>query len=228
MYNSENFHPNLQSYPKHIALIPDGGRRWAKIHGCTNQEAYDISTQLITQIIDYTFFHGSDYFSVYLASTSNFKRTSNEINDFCSAEWNYINNVFLPYAVKNKIKVKIVGTNNSNMKPFIKYITDIEDKTKDGKKTVNFCFNYNSLDEIEMASKQSCKTGDSFINHLQIPHPVDILIRTGDANVLSGFLLPQIATARIFFYEKLFNDFTLEDVKTIINKYLRYELKYGE
>lgn len=228
MFNSDSFHPNLEFYPKHIALIPDGGRRWAEIHGYTNQEAYAISTQLITQMIDFVFLQGTDCFSVFLASTSNFKRTSTEIEDFCSATWNYINNTFLPYAIKNQIRVKIVGTNNINMKPFIKFITDIEAKTKDGMKTVYFCFNYNSFDEIDMAAKQACKTGDSFINHLQIPHPVDILIRTGNANVLSGFLLPQIAAARIFFYEKLFNDFTMGDLNAIINAYLEYELKYGE
>lgn len=228
MYNSDNFHPNLELYPKHIALIPDGGRRWAEMHGYTNQEAYIISTKLITQIIDFVFSQGADYFSVFLASTSNFKRTSTEIDDFCSAEWNYINNVFLPYAINNKVKVKIVGTYNTNMVPFIKFITEIESKTKDGKKIVNFCFNYNSLDEIDMALKQSYKIGDSFVNHLQIPYPVDILIRTGNANVLSGFLLPQIAMARIFFCEKLFNDFTIEDLNAIVNTYQEYELKYGE
>ena len=228
MYNSDNFHPDLKIYPKHIALIPDGGRRWAKIHGCTNQEAYCISTQLITKIIDFVFSQGADCFSVFLASTLNFKRTSSEINDFCSIEWSYINNYFLPYAVKNKVKVKIVGTNNSNMVPFLKFITNIEDKTKDGKKTVNFCFNYNSLDEIDIASKKAYKKGDSFINYLQISYPVDILIRTGNANVLSGFLLPQIAMARIFFCEMLFNDFTIEDLDDIVNSYLENELKYGE
>lgn len=228
MYNNENFHPNLKKFPEHIALIPDGGRRWAKKNNISNLEAYATSMQKIIQMIDYSFSQGSSYFSVYLASTSNFKRTTEEIYDFCTSEWDFLNNIFLPYAIKNEVVIKIVGTNNINIKPFLKTIETIETKTKNGKKTVYFCFNYNSFDEIEGATSQANKYGGSFVNYLQIPHPVDILVRTGNANVLSGFLLPQIATARIFFFEKLFNDFTLNDFEFTINNYLKYELKYGE
>lgn len=228
MYNNENFHPNLKKFPEHIALIPDGGRRWAKKNNVSNLEAYATSMQKIIQMIDYSFSQGSKYFSVYLASTSNFKRTTEEIYDFCTSEWEFLNDYFLPYSIKNNIKIKIIGTKNINIEPFLESIKTIEAKTENGEKTVYFCFNYNSFDEIEIATSQANKQGGSFVNYLQIPHPVDILIRTGNANVLSGFLLPQIATARIFFFEKLFNDFTLYNFKYVINDYLNYELKYGE
>lgn len=228
MYSSDNFHPTLGTYPQHIALIPDGGRRWAKIHGCTNKEAYSLSMKSITQIIEFAFSHGVLYFSVFFSSTSNFKRTPQEICDFCSVEWDYLRHTFLPFAITNKIKVRIIGSNNANMDPFLDAIKQIEKKTEAGTQTVFFCFNYNSLDEIDAAIKHASKTGISFVNYLQIPHPVDILIRTGNANVLSCFLLPQIASARIFFLEKLFNDFSIDDLKQIIDSYLGYELKYGE
>lgn len=228
MYTSDNFHPNLKSFPNHIALIPDGGRRWAEKHGRTYIESYSNSMQIVLEIIDYIFKKGTEYFSIFFASTSNFKRTSQEVFDFCTAEWDFLNNIFLSYAINNDIRIKIVGTYNADLKPFEKSIENIEKETEKGNKTVYFCFNYNSIDEIDMAVKKSSETGESFVNYLQIPHPVDILIRTGNANVLSGFLLPQIASARIFFFEKLFNDFTLRELKKTINDYLSYDLKYGE
>lgn len=228
MYSTGNFHPQLISYPKHIALIPDGGRRWAKINGCSIKDSYSISMSLITQMIDFVFEQGTEYFSVFFASTFNFKRSIKEINDFCTVEWNYLNNDFLEYALRNNIKIKIVATKDKNMKPYSTDALNLETKTQKGIKTVYICFNYNSLDEIELASKRVCSHNDAFVNHLQVPCPVDILIRTGDANVLSSFLLPQIAFARIYFFRKLFNDFTIEDLKEVIDSYLSSELKYGE
>lgn len=228
MYTSDNFHPNLITFPEHIALIPDGGRRWAQKNRCTYLEAYLYSMQIILQLIDYTFNQGSKYFSIFFASVSNFKRSASEIHDFCTAEWTFLNDTFSSYALSHNIKIKIVGTDNDNLEPYKDNIKKLEQLTSNGTKTVYFCFNYNSLDEIDTALKQSNITGKSFVNYLQIPHPVDILIRTGNANVLSGFLLPQITSARIFFINKLFNDFSLEDYKKIINEYLNYELKYGE
>lgn len=228
MYTNDNFHPHLTTFPKHIALIPDGGRRWAQEHGCTYMESYSSSMSIIMDIIDFLFQNGTTYFSVFFASTSNFKRTTQEIHDFCTAEWNFINTDLLAYAKANNVSIKIIGTNNSHLKPYLQNIKDIEKQTIYGDKTIYICFNYSSLDEIEMALNQSSNGSESFVNYLQIPHPVDILIRTGDANVLSGFMLPQIASARIFFLKKLFNEFTLEDLKLIINDYLGYELKYGE
>lgn len=228
MYNSSNFHPQLVSYPKHIALIPDGGRRWASINKCSYKDSYLVSMRLITEMTDYIFEKGADFFSIFFASTFNFKRTRKEVDDFCTVEWNYLNTTFLEYALKKGVKIKIIGTKDVNMEPFIENVFELESKTKAGTKTVYFCFNYNSFDEIEFASKQAREDNDSFLNHLQVPYPIDILIRTGDANVLSGFLLPQIAFARIYFFKKLFNEFTVDDLKDVIDSYLGLDLKYGE
>lgn len=228
MYTSDNFHPNLITFPAHIALIPDGGRRWAQKNECTYAESYSYSMQLILQLIDYALVHGSKFFSVYFASTSNFKRSTSEIHDFCIAEWTFLNDIFFAYALNHNIKIKIVGTDNDVLKPYKHNIKKLEEHTSKGSKTVFFCFNYNSIDEIDMALKHPNDAKNSFVNYLQIPVPVDILIRTGNANVLSGFLLPQISFARIFFIDKLFNDFSLEDYKKIINEYLNYDLKYGD
>lgn len=61
-----------------------------------------------------------------------------------------------------------------------------------------------------------------------LPYPADILIRTGGAQTLSGFMLPQIAFARLFFLDKLFNDLTVKETLDLIKMYQKYELKYGE
>lgn len=68
----------------------------------------------------------------------------------------------------------------------------------------------------------------SFVNYLKIPYPVDILIRTGGAQTLSGFLLPQLAFARLFFLDELFNDITISKLNEILTIYGNYTLKHGQ
>lgn len=228
MYNTNNYHPYLDKYPKHIAIIPDGGRRWAKIHGCTVYDAYMKSVEFISKVLIHVYSKGTDVVTLYFASTSNFTRIDSEVDAFCMASWDYINGELLQLALKNNFKIRIVGTENENFNAFIGRTLQIESMTCKGEKTCNICFNYNSLDEIEYACQQSTLKDGDFLSHLKIPEPVDVLIRTGGANVLSNFLLPQLSAARLYFAEKLFNDLTFEDVDNYINEYLKSELKYGE
>lgn len=228
MYCSDNYYPFNCDFPRHIALIPDGGRRWAMIRKCTITESYSYSMKKIRQFIDWAFSAGASCFSVYMASTYNFRRTADEVSAFCESEWAFICNDFLPYAVNNDIKIRIVGTRDSNIQEYLNRIDMVEEKTSRGKRTVNFCFNYISYDEMETAFRRSTEKSIFFANNLDIPCPVNLLIRTGGANVLSGFLLPQVAFARLYFEKKLFNDFSIEDFQSYVDEYIKLELKYGE
>lgn len=226
-YSIINYLPDKNDYPTHIALIPDGGRRWALDNNCTNKEAYIYSMKKIKDFINLAFSSGAKYFSVYFASTYNFNRKSSEIKDFCDVEWDFLKHDFFSFAIENRVKIRIVGVKDDNMFPYLNDIEEIEQKTRTGERTVYFCFNYNSFQEIESAMLRSLEKKDFFVNHLDIVCPVNLLIRTGGANVLSGFLLPQLANARLYFSEKLFNDYTTEDFEKCINEYMRSELKYG-
>lgn len=228
MFNTEEYHPFLDKYPKHIAIVPDGGRRWAKEHGCTNYEAYLKSVELISQIIVRVFEKGTEVVTLFFASTANFKRSTQEVQDFCSASWDYINGALLQLAQTKNFRIRIIRTDNQNFVRFAEDAKRIETLTNEGNKTCNICFNYSSLDEIQNATELAAQKGGLFLSYLQIPIPVDILIRTGGANVLSNFLLPQLSAARLYFVDKLFNDLSLEDVDIIINQYTNTVLKYGE
>jgi len=227
-YNTDDYHPYLDKYPKHIAIVPDGGRRWAKEHGCTNYDAYLKSVELISQIVLRVFAREAEIVTLFFASTSNFKRSSQEVEDFCSASWDFIKGKLLQLALTNNFKIRIIRTDNQNFERFRADALRIEKLTNGGKKTCNICFNYNSLDEIQKAAELAAQKGGHFLSFMQIPEPVDVLIRAGGANVLSNFLLPQLAAARLYFVDKLFNDLTLEDFDNYINHYTNTVLKYGE
>lgn len=223
MYTNLNFHSEENATPKHIAIIPDGGRRWARQHGVAYKEAYLASIKKIVDLLEELYRNEVQYVSLYFASAFNFFRSKYEIDSFYEASTEGILRDLVPFSQNKKVTIKIVGYRDEQYKMPEKELVSFKTNRK-----LFICFNYNSFDEIESAF---CKKGDSeesFVNFLDIPYPVDILIRTGGAQTLSGFLLPQLAFSRLFFLEKLFNDLTLEDVQNILITYKRYNLKYGE
>lgn len=225
-YNENNFLPSSNAFPEHIAIIPDGGRRWAKEHACTIVDSYRLSMIKIHELIAWSMKRGVQEVSVFMSSTYNFKRSEEEVEAFCVAEWEYFSGVALQYALLNNIRIRIVGSRDKHLNQFLEKKEIIENQTRNGDRYINFCFNYNSFDEIENAKGSYEKS--SFLNRLKIKRPVNLMIRTGGAKVLSCFLLPQLAFARLFFVDKLFNDFSVDDYSDCINEYLGYELKYGE
>ncbi len=229
MYTNDNFYPHSFPIPYHIAIIPDGGRRWATEHNVRYKDSYKISIQKIRELLEQLYVYGTQCISIYCASTQNFLRSEYEVKSFCDAGWEGIIDELVPFAISQNISIEVVGRkdiNSSNFEDRIKYA---EQQTAfPNARKLFVCFNYNSLDEIESAFKKRNKGDDSFVNYLDVSYPVDILIRTGGAKTLSGFLLPQLAFARLFFLDKLFNDITFSDIKEILSIYANYNLKYGE
>lgn len=229
MYTNDNFYSHSFPIPNHIAIIPDGGRRWAIDHNISYKESYKISMKKIRDILEVLYGYGTQCISIYCASTQNFLRNEYEVKSFCDAGWEGIINELVPYAICHSISIEVVGRKDIHRNNFEDKVKYVEHQTSfSNARKLFICFNYNSLDEIESAFRKRNKEEDSFVNYLDISYPVDILIRTGGAKTLSGFLLPQMAFARLFFLDKLFNDITIFDIKEILSEYEQYTLKYGE
>ena len=86
---------------------------------------------------------------------------------------------------------------------------------------------YNPFVELLESSLKSNSPTD-LLNNLWISTPVDLIIRTGNANLLSNFLLLQSGFARLYFPDKLINDICKKDIEAIIDEFCKIERKYGE
>ena len=223
MYTNFNFHPQANMPPKHVAIIPDGGRRWARQREMPYKEAYLISMKKLMEMAEVLYQNGIQYISLFFASTQNFLRTEEEVRDFYEAEFLGVKEVLGPFAAQSHIELKIVGKYDERYR-----MPERAPEFGQSEKKMFICFNYSSLDEIEAAVERKKHKEESFVNYLEIPYPVDILIRTGGAQTLSGFMLPQVAFARLFFLDKLFNDLKVQEVSDIVDEYREYGLKYGE
>ncbi len=228
MYNSyDEFHPQGTNVIKHIAIIPDGGRRWAKSNGYTYYMAYKRMCMNLYEYCKNIYSRGVDVISLYFSSTQNFRRVSEEIDAFCKAETEFLNEYAKEISKQYKVNIIIVGKREGlpdYMMAAIKHMPPIQTINR---RKLYICINYNPHYEIEKAVIKAKEKDDLYINYLDVKEPVDIMIRTGGANVTSNFLMPQLGFARLFFLDKLFNDITMCEIDSVLNDYIKYELKYG-
>ena len=137
--------------------------------------------------------------------------------------------------VKKNIKLRFIGEINklpSKLRILIKASEKQTSKNTDLQ--INIALNYGSKSEIincvKIISKKKIKFTEKSINKnlftKYIPDP-DILIRTGNTQRLSNFMLWQIAYAEIFFEKKLWPDFNADDFRKILNKFKLIKRNFG-
>ena len=217
----------------HVAIIMDGNGRWGKKHKNSRNLGHKAGLLVIEKIIKETIKEKIKFLTLYAFSTENWKRPKKEIDYLFFLLENFlIKNI--EKLDKENIRLKILGK-----KIFSKKLNDIliksEKKTSKNKKLqINLALNYGSRSEILDAFNKiknkhiriNENNFDKFLHTSKIPDP-DLLIRTGNTQRLSNFLLWQIAYSEIFFVKKLWPDFNEKDYKKIILKFGKIKRNFG-
>ena len=187
----------------------------------------------VQKIVEYSISCKIPIISFYVFSSENWKRPKTEINYLLNLIKIYfkkeINNI-----IKNKIKINIIGRTKNLPGPIKKTLTLAENKTQKNKKLIiNLAINYGSKNEIVDSVKKlnfkSKKINEENITtnlYSKLPFP-DILVRTGGQKRLSNFMLWQLAYTEIFFLDKLWPDFSKNDLYKIIKKYHKIKRNFG-
>ena len=217
----------------HVAIIMDGNGRWGLKNKKTRNAGHKEGLKTIEKILKFSIKKKINYLTLFVFSTENWKRPKSEIN--------YIFKLLETFLIKKidnlnskDIKIKIIGKKNSNKK-LNKLLNKAEVITKNNKKIqINLALNYGSKYEIvntirKLVNSKKKINEKNFEENLftkNIPDP-DFLIRTGNTNRLSNFLLWQIAYSEIFFVKKLWPEFTVNDYKKIIDKFKKIKRNFG-
>ena len=197
----------------HVAIIMDGNGRWGLRNKNTRNEGHKAGLNTVEKIIKETINQKIKYLTLYAFSTENWKRPKKEINYLFRLLENFLLNRIDDLHKKN-IKLNIIGVRNFSKK-LNKLLNLSEKKTsKNTTLQINLALNYGSKFEIINALKKMNKNNDKineknlskYLQTKNTPDP-EILIRTGNTNRLSNFLLWQLAYAEIFFEKKLWPDF---------------------
>ena len=226
----------------HIGIIVDGNGRWAEERGKIRSEGHKAGAEALEKIILYTSKKKiANYLSLYVFSTENFNRSSEEVN--------YLMDLFMKWFKKAKSKydsenIKVLFSSKKDLlKPeLVKCIDELENETKNNTGlVVNFCLSYGGRQEIVDATKKivkDVKNGNLDIDSIdekvygkylynELPD-VDFLIRTSGENRISNFMLWQISYAEFYFPKVYFPDFTPECLKEAINVYKTRDRRFGK
>ena len=218
----------------HVAIIMDGNGRWGLRNKNTRNEGHKAGLNTVEKIIKETINQKIKYLTLYAFSTENWKRPKKEINYLFRLLENFLLNRIDDLHKKN-IKLNIIGVRNFSKK-LNKLLNLSEKKTsKNTTLQINLALNYGSKFEIINALKKMNKNNDKineknlskYLQTKDSPDP-EILIRTGNTNRLSNFLLWQLAYAEIFFEKKLWPDFNERNYLKIIKKFKKIKRNFGK
>jgi len=219
---------------KHIAIIMDGNGRWGLKKKKNRNFGHKQGLNVIENIINFVLDSEIKILTLFAFSTENWKRPQKEIDYLFSLLEFFLENKIEKLS-KKKICIKFIGNKKRIKKSLVKKMSNAEKITQfNDKLQINIALNYGSKDEIinsvnilkKKKLKLNIKNLEDNLYTKKLPDP-DILIRTGNTNRLSNFMLWQIAYTEIFFEKKLWPDFTINDLKRIISKYQKIHRKFG-
>jgi undecaprenyl diphosphate synthase len=212
----------------------DGNGRWGLKNKNSRNAGHKAGLKTVEKIIKESIKQQIKHLTLYTFSTENWKRPKSEIKFLFSLLESFLVNKINDFHKQN-IKLKIIGVKNFSPE-LNKLLTRSEKKTsKNTKLQINLALNYGSRFELINAFKNLKKNKikineknlSKYLQTKNIPDP-DILIRTGNTNRLSNFLLWQLAYSEIFFEKKYWPDFNKDDYNKIINKFKHIKRNFGK
>ena len=222
------------SSPLHVAIIMDGNGRWGIRKKNSRNYGHKQGIKVVESILSEAISRKIKYLTLYAFSTENWKRPQKEIN-FLFALLDAFIEQKIDQFNKQNIKLKIIGNISILKNKLKKKLKHSEDLTKKNNRLqVNLALNYGSKSELIYAFKKINKNKQNInVKNIEknlytsnIPDP-DILIRTGNTNRLSNFLLWQMAYSEIFFEKKLWPDFKENDYNKILKKFKKTKRNFG-
>jgi undecaprenyl diphosphate synthase len=174
--------------------------------------------------------------SLYVFSTENWKRTEDEISFLMVLIKSYLKKEYQFYK-DNSIRVVHSGDLERLPSDIQKELSSVMEQTSHFKGlTVNLLINYGGQDEIVRAVNRHIHenpdtdlTVDELQSHLDNPDlpPVDLLIRTGGEKRISNFLIWQTAYAELYFSQKLWPDWSAEDLREAVDSFKNRDRRFG-
>ena len=237
---------------KHLGIIADGNRRWAKAHGLPTIEGHRKGIDAIEALVRGAADAGIEYVTFYVFSTENWGRSKDEVGYLMKL----VETQIMPYArklAKMGAKLIILGSREGLSLKLEKLLRQAEEITADGTKlTVCFCFNYGGEQEIADAATAAAReladgaggandddakdtraseiTPEMIRAHLYHPEvpDVDLVVRTSGEERISGLMLWRSSYAEFLFLEKFFPEMSEADVPEIVAEFEKRQRRFGK
>ncbi|MGI8829974.1 MAG: polyprenyl diphosphate synthase [Candidatus Limnocylindria bacterium] len=223
--------------PRHVAIIADGNRRWARERGLPVLAGHVQGIEAIRPIVRRARDRGVETLSVYTFSTENWARPDDEVTGLFAL----IDGAVRQYTdelISEGVRVRVIGRLHEAPADVQRSVRAAEERTREGARiTLNICFNYSGRAEIVDAARAlvaarvdpTAIDEAHFAEHLYTAGQadVDLLIRTGGDQRTSNFLLWQAAYAELVFCAKYWPDFDTTDFDEAVAHFERRERRFG-
>lgn len=223
--------------PRHVAIIPDGNRRWARENGLDVVKGHEKSASFenLKFLLEEADELGLKYISLWGFSTENWSRPAMEKRFLFGLILRTLGD-FRKYAIEKKIRFRHLGRKDRLPKKVLSVLNDFENETKDfDGLNVQFLLDYGGRDELVRAIRKALDSGGEiseeglgeFLDTAEIPD-VDMIIRTGGEKRLSGLMPFQSVYAELYFSDKFFPDFRREDLKDAVSWFSDVKRNFGK
>ena len=234
-----------KNLPNHIAIIPDGNRRWAKKYKLEAWLGHKKGAEYIEKLADVLIENEIPYFSFWGSSKDNLKKRPKKEVDFLMK---LFKEKFLILStsekiVNNEMKINIIGDWRNQFPEDVQESLNqaIENTKKYKKYSLNFFLAYSGTEEMvdvsrciaEKARRDfSLEINKDLIKSCLVTSDlpaVDLVIRTGGEPHLSdGFMMWETANSQLHFSNKLYPDFNQNDFRKAIEDYSKRKRRYGK
>lgn len=229
--------------PKHIAIIPDGNRRWAKERGLPPWEGHEEGARTMEKLVRKALDLGINCLSFWGSSMDNLtKRPLEERRALLKIYEVYFKKLIASEDIhQNEVRINVIGRWEEQFPEGLKKVLqEGMEKTKHyQKKLLNFFLAYNGDDEMLEAIRKIVQkvknyqeiTAETVKENLMTKDlpAVDFLIRTGgDPHLSVGFMMWDVANAQLYFPEKNFPDFREAELTAAVAEYQRRERRLGK
>lgn len=233
---------NKENKLRHLAIIMDGNRRWAKKRGLPAIAGHRQGAKTLEQVCRDAKRLGIEYLTLYAFSTENWQRSKEEVDALMGLLREYLKND-LKELQENNARIVFIGERSMLAEDIVVKMNDIEKQTA-GNTDFTLCLaiSYGARQEILNAVKsaaQKLKSGiisaedidERYFSGLlytkDIPDP-DMLVRTSGEQRISNYLLWQIAYSELCFLDVLWPDFGRKELEMVIENYQNRERRYGK
>lgn len=233
---------NTENKLRHLAIIMDGNRRWAKKRGLPAVAGHKQGAKTLEQVCRDAKDLGIEYLTLYAFSTENWQRSKEEVDALMGLLREYLKND-LKELQDNNTRIVFIGERDMLDADIVAKMNEIETETAHNNAfTICLALSYGSRQEILHAVKtiaQNVKSGiidaedidekyfSGVLYTKDIPDP-DMVVRTSGEKRISNYLLWQIAYAELCFLDVLWPDFGRKELETVIKDYQNRERRYGK
>lgn len=228
----------MENIPRHVGIILDGNRRFAKRLMLEPWKGHEYGAKKLEELFEWCRELNIKEITLFVFSLENFDRPKNEFDYLMSIFKRELERLKYDKRLDEyKIKIRFLGRIDMFPEDLQEKIRYIEEKTKNyNNYIINFALGYSGRAEIVDATKKIVEnklkpeeiTEGSFADYLYNKNDVDLIIRTSGEKRTSGFLLWQGSYAELVFVDKLWPEFTKQDLVDALEEYSRRQRRLGK